>query len=172
MPIDDSLQARPRVPSTPSFGLASQNPGDCSKYTRSLVPGAFNSGLYGFRWNPYLPRPPPLPPPRPEPDPLSLPLPPSFCWPPLSWCLFCARSLRRSRRSPPALPTITRDAPSNLSLRLSPIDRNTGSLIQQVFTVQDPDMPWHLHSCFISDWTCWNTMEISTLITLKHMRLV
>lgn len=51
--------------------------------------------------------------------------------------------------------TITRDAPSKRSLRLSPTIRKLGKRIQQVLTVHDPDMPWHLHSCRISVWTCY-----------------
>jgi hypothetical protein len=50
--------------------------------------------------------------------------------------------------------TITRDAPSKRSLRLSPTTLKLGSRIQQVLTVHEPDMPWHLHSWRISDWTC------------------
>lgn len=50
--------------------------------------------------------------------------------------------------------TITRDAPSKRSFRLSPIIRKFGKRIQHVFTVHDPDIPWHLHSWRISLWTC------------------
>ncbi len=39
------------------------------------------------------------------------------------------------------------------SFRKSPTTRKLGSLIQHVLTVQDPDIPWHLHSCCISDAT-------------------
>lgn len=50
--------------------------------------------------------------------------------------------------------TITRDAPSNRSFKLSPTIRKFGNRIQHVFTVHDPDIPWHLHSWRISLWTC------------------
>lgn len=51
--------------------------------------------------------------------------------------------------------TITRDAPSNRSFRLSPTNRKFGKRIQHVFTVHEPDIPWHLHSWRISLWTCY-----------------
>lgn len=51
--------------------------------------------------------------------------------------------------------TITRDAPSKRSFSRSPTTRKLGRRIQQVFTVHEPDIPWHLHSCRISDCTCW-----------------
>lgn len=41
------------------------------------------------------------------------------------------------------------------SLRKSPTVRKLGRRIQQVRTVQEPDMPWHLHSWRISDDTVW-----------------
>lgn len=50
--------------------------------------------------------------------------------------------------------TWTLDAPSNRSLSESPITRKFGNRIQQVLTEHDPDIPWHLHSSRISDWTC------------------
>lgn len=51
--------------------------------------------------------------------------------------------------------TWTLDAPSNRSLSESPITRKFGNRIQHVLTEQDPDIPWHLHSSRISDWTCF-----------------
>lgn len=54
------------------------------------------------------------------------------------------------------LVTMTREAPSKRSFRLSPTTRKLGNRIQHVFTVQLPDIPWHLHSWRISDWTCCN----------------
>lgn len=54
------------------------------------------------------------------------------------------------------LATITRDAPSKRSFKLSPTKRKFGKRIQHVFTVHEPDIPWHLHSCRISDCTCCN----------------
>ena len=53
-PIDVSLHWRPWVPRIPSRRFFSQNPGDCSKYTRSLGVGGLWSGLYGFSENLYL----------------------------------------------------------------------------------------------------------------------
>lgn len=53
-PIDVSLHWRPCVPRIPSRRFFSQNPGDCSKYTRSLGVGGLWSGLYGFSENLYL----------------------------------------------------------------------------------------------------------------------
>lgn len=38
----------------PRRGFRVQNPGDVSKYTRSLLPGGLWSGLYGFNWKLYL----------------------------------------------------------------------------------------------------------------------
>lgn len=55
--------------------------------------------------------------------------------------------------------TITRDAPSKRSFRLSPTKRKFGKRIQHVFTVHEPDIPWHLHSWRISDWTCCKLNE-------------
>lgn len=57
-------------------------------------------------------------------------------------------------------PTATLDAPSNRSFKLSPTIRKFGKRIQHVLTVHDPDIPWHLHSCRISLWTCWNQTKI------------
>lgn len=48
---------------------------------------------------------------------------------------------------------------SNRSFRLSPMTRKFGRRIQQVFTEQDPDIPWHLHSSRISVCTCCNNRE-------------
>lgn len=60
--------------------------------------------------------------------------------------------------------TWTRDAPSNRSLSESPITRKFGNRIQHVFTEQDPDIPWHLHSSRISAWTCCKKKEKWRLI--------
>lgn len=56
--------------------------------------------------------------------------------------------------------TITRDAPSKRSFKLSPTNRKFGKRIQHVFTVHEPDIPWHLHSWRISDCTCCKEIEI------------
>lgn len=53
------------------------------------------------------------------------------------------------------LATMTRDAPSKRSFKLSPTKRKFGKRIQHVFTVHEPDIPWHLHSWRISDCTCY-----------------
>lgn len=53
-PIDVSLHILPCVPWIPKRGFFSQNPGEGSKYTRSLTPGALWSGLNGFSWKLYL----------------------------------------------------------------------------------------------------------------------
>lgn len=73
---------------------------------------------------------------------------------------------------PPPLPlprklllTITRDAPSKRSLRLSPTIRKAGNRIQHVLMVHDPDIPWHLHSWCISDWTCCKEMRQNSYIS-------
>lgn len=55
-PIDVSLHWRPLVPWIPHRGFFTQNPGDGSKYTKSLPPGALWSGMYGFNWKWYLNR--------------------------------------------------------------------------------------------------------------------
>lgn len=55
--------------------------------------------------------------------------------------------------------TWTRVAWSNRSFKASPMTRKFGKRIQQVFTEQDPDIPWHLHSSRISACTCWNNKE-------------
>lgn len=52
--------------------------------------------------------------------------------------------------------TRMREAPSNLSLRLSPTILKLGKRIQHVLVVHEPDIPWHLHSWRISDATCCN----------------
>lgn len=49
---------------------------------------------------------------------------------------------------------MTCEAPSNLSLSLSPTSLKDGSRIQQVLMAQLPDIPWHLHPFFISFDTC------------------
>lgn len=46
----------------------------------------------------------------------------------------------------PSFPAVTLAAPSNLSFSLVPTSRNKGSLRQHVFSVQEPDMPWHLQT--------------------------
>lgn len=65
------------------------------------------------------------------------------------------------------LVTITRDAPSKRSFKLSPTIRKFGKRIQHVFTVQLPLMPWHLHSWRISLWTCWNGRKRKQSINYK-----
>lgn len=57
--------------------------------------------------------------------------------------------------------TITREAPSKRSFKLSPTMRNVGNRIQHVLTVHEPDIPWHLHSWRISAWTCCKWKEIN-----------
>lgn len=52
-------------------------------------------------------------------------------------------------------PSMILDAPSKRSLMLFPMSRKEGSRIQQVLTVQLPDIPWHLHSRRISCCTCY-----------------
>lgn len=49
-----SLHWRPLVPWMPKRAFFVQNPGDCSKYTKSFVPGGLWSGLNGFNWKWYL----------------------------------------------------------------------------------------------------------------------
>lgn len=139
-PMDVSLHCLPIVPSIPNLGFFVQNLGESSKYTRSFNPGGLCSGLWGFNWKLY----------RfllvPSPWPLEfIPLNDGELGPvPGGPSLFCLRLLL----------TITFEAPSNLSLRLSPMCLKLGSRIQHVFTVQEPDIPWHLHSCRISVCTC------------------
>ena len=53
-PIEVSLHCRPCVPNIPNRRFFSQNPGDCSKYTRSFVVGGLWSALKGFSENLYL----------------------------------------------------------------------------------------------------------------------
>lgn len=55
-------------------------------------------------------------------------------------------------------PEMTCEAPSNLSLSLSPTSLKDGSRIQQVLIAQLPDIPWHLHPFFISLDTCYKDL--------------
>lgn len=131
-PILVSLQARPCVPGMPSLGFFSQKPGDDSKYTRSFTPGVLWSGLCGRSWNLYRSR---------------------------RGTLCGAASFRWRGASNSVLGIMTRDAPSKPSFNASPTDRKLGSRIQHVLTVQDPDIPWHLHSWRISVCTCCGQNE-------------
>ena len=45
--------------------------------------------------------------------------------------------------------SLTRAAPSNLSLRLSPTSLKFAIVFQQILTEHDPLTPWHLHKSFI-----------------------
>lgn len=68
------------------------------------------------------------------------------------------------------LVTITRDAPSKRSFKLSPTIRKFGKRIQHVFTVHEPLIPWHLHSCRISLWTCWNENKKYVNLLLREKK--
>lgn len=70
------------------------------------------------------------------------------------------------------LPTATRDAPSKRSFRLSPTIRKLGKRIQHVFTVHEPDIPWHLHSWRISLCTCYREREKERERDGKHFNFV
>lgn len=169
-PIDVSLHWRPCVPKIPNRRFFSQNPGDCSKYTRSLGVGGLWSGLYGFSENLYLLE---------KESYYSSSIEKAshfsylfcflwFC--PTLWTEFvsltlfefCAmflfllllRVIWFSLLFLRLLLTCTRDAPSNRSFSESPMTRKLGKRIQHVLTEQDPDIPWHLHSSRISCWTC------------------
>lgn len=66
--------------------------------------------------------------------------------------------------------TITLEAPSNRSFRLSPTTRKLGNRIQHVLTVQLPDIPWHLHSCRISACTCCYVSITDRSWEFNHVR--
>ncbi len=182
-PIDVSLHCLEWVPKIPSRGFFSQNPGEVSMYTKSFVVGGLCSGLYGFNWKLYLSETKrkkkkwcfsvrqiaiqntwqvitylfnflfllPL-------DWIALldtlfGLEAIFFDVLIRWLIAFSLVFRK------LFVTCTREAPSKRSFKLSPTVRKLGNLIQQVFTVQEPDIPWHLHSWRISDWTCCNEKE-------------
>lgn len=66
--------------------------------------------------------------------------------------------------------TWMRVAWSNRSLMESPMTRKFGRRIQQVFTEQDPDIPWHLHSSRISSCTCCKNKKIFRVRSITFER--
>lgn len=63
-------------------------------------------------------------------------------------------------------------AASNRSFSESPMTRKFGKRIQQVFTEQDPDIPWHLHSSRISACTCCTKKIKKREFVINSMALV
>lgn len=67
----------------------------------------------------------------------------------------------------------TKAAPSNEFLSLVPTSLNDGKDLQHVFSSQEPDTPWHLHSCcmFFSS-TCWKKPPEFINQTHKNFRII